>query len=94
MTRSESETFIAVALWQAGRLTDEQCQFWVERAVMLPDFRCQDIRNWKQPPARSVCDCGNEMKNQFGPCAQCEEEHAAIYQPNGRRRILGPNDYD
>jgi hypothetical protein len=88
MRRSEAEIFLAVALCQAGIISLAKCKFLVDCAMMLPDFRCQDIHNWKKPPAHSVCDCGNEMRNQFGPCEQCEEEHAAIYEPNGRRRIF------
>jgi len=47
-----------------------------------------DIRQLETAAARSVCDCGNEMKNQFGPCAQCERSTAAIYHPNGKRRVF------
>ena len=88
MRRSEAEIIVAVALWRQGIISFDHFKLRVDRALMLPDFRCQDIRNWKRPPASSVCDCGNELKNQFGPCAQCKEEHAAIYEPNGRRRIF------
>ena len=88
MKRSEINILLAVAFYQAGHITIKECLRRLEIAEQIPDFRCQDIHNWKEPPAHSVCDCGNEMRNQFGPCAQCEEEHAAIYEPNGRRRVF------
>lgn len=92
MRRSEAEILVAVALWQAGRLTLSACNFAVDRAALMPDFRCQEIRNWKMPAARSVCVCGNEMERSFGPCVQCRQEHAALYLSNGRRRIVGPGE--
>jgi len=88
MKRSEINILLAVAFYQAGQITIEECLRRLEIAERIPDFRCQDIHNWTNPPVHSVCDCGNEMKNRFGPCEQCEEEHAAIYEPNGRRRIF------
>jgi len=94
MTNSETKTLLAVAFYQEGQITLAECLRRLDVAERTPDFRCQEIRNWKQPPARSVCTCGNEMKHSFGPCLQCREEHAAIYQPNGKRRILGPTDYE
>ena len=88
MTRSDLEILLAVTELIHGEITLDQCLRRVRRAEQIPDFKCQDARNWKQPPARSVCACGNEMKHSFGPCEQCREEHDAIYQPNGKRRIF------
>jgi len=88
MTRSDAEILRAVIRCTDGEITVVQCLREIRRAERLPDFLCQDARNWKQPPARSRCSCGNELKHQFEPCDQCRQEHAQIYEPNGRRRIF------
>jgi hypothetical protein len=89
MTRSDSETLLAISQLIYGDFTLAQCLRRIRWAENLPDFLCQNARSWKMPPARSLCECGNELKNRFGPCDQCVEEHAAIYHPNGKRRVFG-----
>ena len=88
MTSSEIKTLLAVASYQAGLISLRECLHRLELAEQSPDYRCQDIRNWKQPPARSLCACGNELKHQFEPCDQCREEHAQIYEASGKRRTF------
>jgi hypothetical protein len=93
MTRSDVELLVAVALLQAGGISLAECKAVVDKTLHRPRSR-RRFRNGKIPPSHSLCACGNEMRHQFGPCAQCEEEHAALYDRHGRRRILGPTDYD
>ena len=94
MTRSETETVLAAALCLAGRISSAYCLQILDRARLLPDFPCQDARNWKLPPARSACACGNLLKHSYGPCERCRAEHFAMYEPGGKRRVFGLTDND
>lgn len=93
MARSDVELLVAVALLQAGDISLAECKAVAGKALCRRRSR-RRFRNGNIPPSHSLCACGNEMRHQFGPCAQCEEEHARLYDRQGRRRILGPTDYD
>lgn len=86
MNRAEAETVVAVALLQAGVITQRSCESAVAHAERVPVFRCQSLQTWRIPKEDEPCEVCGEPARRHGLCWRCERGKTALYHANGRRR--------
>ena len=83
--KAQIELVFAWALWEAGLIRWAEAMLVLERADKIPVFRCQGSECFKFSP--TCLECGERLpKGWVGPCADCEEVRAQLYEPTGRRR--------
>ena len=87
LSRAQIEIVLAWALWEAGLIRWADAMLALERSEKVPVFRCQGIECFKV--VENCAECGERLpKGWAGPCKDCEEVRAQLYEPSGRRRVF------